>query len=291
MQKILAPAIIGLAALAATPASALEFGDAFRVTGDFGVGYDGLLNTGSIGWDTSLGVPLSFGGVDVEVGLRTTGLTKTSGGILFAPPRTGLYASASGQYWGLHVGFVEHATDAYLPNFDLFQSPNANVLGPGQTPPFTPFLRFQEALTVGDTVVRAEAKYQGFLLAYSRSNLTVFSSVYASYDFDVAKVFAGADYASGTLLGSYFGAEGSIDKFDLAVMLMNQPGLQVTNLAATYNFNDKFSAGIVAKAFTGATYWGLNGNYQITDLVKASVGYTNISGTGIASAQITIDLN
>ncbi len=293
MKHLLAPAAISLAVLA-SPAAALDFGDTFRVTGDLAVGYDSYVNAGTMRWNTALGVPLSFGGVEVEIGLRNMGLTKTDGTFVFTNPRRGLYASIRGEHWGLHVGMVKHATDAYLPDLDLYRSPFGTIAGPGNVSgPFGPMLRYEKwFIPSSDVVIRAEVKYKGFLLSYSRSDKTPYSSVYASYDFDVAKVFAGADYSAGILRSSYFGAEGSIGKFDLSGMVITSLGTPGTNLSVSYNVNDKFSIGAVSKSVSGGVhYWSLNADYQITDMAKASVGYTKVGSFNFTSAQISVDLN
>ena len=284
------------AALLATPVAAQSGlgGEVFRSSGWATIGWDNSIAQGSYGYDLSLGAGFDLGDFDVEAGVRLTGLGLLNGAIL-VPAEFKPYLSVRGQYGGVHIGGVRHATDEYLPRFNLNTSPFTNTFGFGGTFPFKPFLRFNDEVAVipGAQTLRIDGEFGAFTVSASYQTVMNAKSLYASYDFDAAKVFAGVDIIGGASIASYVGAEADFDQFGAAAMLTMLPGGGPTYfaLSGVYHFNDQLDLGAVVKGTTGVTILGVTADYQVTDLLKVSAGYSSFAGVGTASASITMDLH
>ena len=168
-----------------------------------------------------------------------------------------------------------------------------NAFGPNAGIPFEPYIRYAEKVgfNPGSHTVRLDLHYGGFLLSASRHDTINTSSVYASYDFDMAKVFAGADYAGGSLLESYLGAEAEFAQFAVAGMVGRTGGANYTSLQGTWRATDALDIGLVNRSGTGSSATALTMDYAMTDNVTASAAYTTVSGGfNTVSAGITVDL-
>ncbi len=260
-----------------------------RTAGQATIGWDQLVSLASYGYDFTLGVGYDLGTVDIEAGVAFTGAGLVSGGALVIP-RAALYVSARSQYVDLHYGAIKHATDEYLPQYSLYRSPYLNVVGAVTTPPFEPYHRYLDKVSPGPNTARADLHSGGFLLSASRHEVRDLAAVYARYDFGKTKVFAGADYDTGILVQTYFGAEADFDRFAVSGMVSRTGASYFTSLQGTWRATDTLDISLVNRSGGGLSATALTVDYAMTDNVTLSAAYTNAAGTGTVSAGLTIGL-